>query len=418
MKTVVALYEDFSTARDVVEDLVEAGFARDRISLVASDASGEYKQQIGTDADMDEDVSAGEGAGFGAVVGGLIGLGAMLIPGIGPVIAAGPLVAGLTGAAVGAATGAATGGIVASLVNMGVNEDEAGYYAEGVHRGGALVTVQIDDNWESRVVDIMSRHRPVDIRRSADEWRRSGWTGFDASDSAYGTQMTGAQAAQGSHLMREGGQESEARLQVIEEDIQVGKRDVERGGLRAHTVVEETPVEEDVTLREEHISVERRPVDRPATDADFVQGEKTIEMTERAEEAVVAKDARVVEEVVIRKDVDERTETIRDTVRRQDVEIDSMGAQTGQRTFESYDTDWRTHYNTAYGSRGRDYSFYMPGYQYGYTLASDPRYNQYRTWNEVESYARRDWESRGQGAWEDFKDSIQHAWNRIRNAVS
>lgn len=310
MKTVVALYEDFDTARNVVEELVDAGFMRDRISLVASDASGQYKQYVGASEVMDEeDVSGGEGAGFGAVVGGLIGLGAMLIPGVGPVIAAGPLVAGLTGAAVGAVTGAVTGGIVGSLVNMGVNEDEAGYYAEGVRRGGALVTVQIDDNWESRVVDVMSRHRPVDIRKSAEEWRQGGWTGFDASSTEYGTQMSGTQAAHGRQLIREGSDQ------------------------------------------ETHV---------PVAEAE----------------------------------------------------------RTRQRTFESYDTDWRAHYEAAYGSRGLDYTYYEPGYQYGYTLATDPRYSQYRTWSDVEPYARHDWETRGQGAWEDFKDSVEHAWNRIRNAVS
>lgn len=310
MKTVVALYEDFDTARDVVEELVDSGFSRDRISLLANDASGQYKQYVGSTGDIEhDDVSGSEGAGFGAVVGGLIGLGAMLIPGIGPVIAAGPLVAGLTGAAVGAVTGAVTGGIVGSLVKMGVNEDEAGYYAEGVRRGGVLVTVQIDDNWENRVVDIMSRHRPVDIRKSAEEWRRGGWTGFDASNAEYDTGMTATKTAQGQQAMRQGG-ERETFSPVVEAE------------------------------------------------------------------------------------------------------------RTSQRTFESYDADWHTHYNTAYSTRGHDYAYYMPGYQYGYTLANDPRYNQYRTWSDVEPYARRDWETRGQGAWEDFKDAVQHAWNRVRNAVS
>ncbi len=324
MKTVVALYENLDTARDVVEDLVEAGFSRDRISLIANDASGEYGRYFNSATEtVDEDVSGSEGAGFGAVVGGLIGLGAMLIPGIGPVIAAGPLVAGLTGAAVGAAAGAATGGIVASLVNMGVSEDEAGYYAEGVRRGGVLVSVQIDDTWESSVVDIMSRHRPVDIRRSAEEWRRSGWTGFDAARTDYDTYTAGSRTAAGTRAMNEGGQSSAARSQVLEKDA------------------------------------------RP-----------------------------------------------------NDVEFANKGTQTGYRAFESYDTDWRAHYDTAFAARGYDYSYYVPGYHYGYMLATDPRYNQYRTWADVESYARRDWEARGQGAWEDFKDAIQHAWNRIRSAVS
>jgi hypothetical protein len=60
----------------------------------------------------------------------------------------------------------------------------------------------------------------------------------------------------------------------------------------------------------------------------------------------------------------------------------------------------------------------MPGYQFGYMLAADPRYSQYHTWTDVEPYARRDWETRGQGVWEDFKDAVQHAWNRVREAVS
>src|SRR5215211_4006029 len=104
-QTVVALYDDFPTARAVVEDLVEAGFPRDNISLVANDASGEYAGYL----NADEDVTPGEGAGFGAVVGALVGLGVALIPGIGPVLAAGPLAAVVFGG-LGAAAGAATGG--------------------------------------------------------------------------------------------------------------------------------------------------------------------------------------------------------------------------------------------------------------------------------------------------------------------
>ena len=114
---------------------------------------------------------------------------------------------------------------------------------------------------------------------------------------------------------------NEETLQLSEEQIQVGKRLVNRGTTRIRRFVVETPVEENVTLHSERVSVERRPVtgDARVTDADFT--DKTIEVTERDEEAVVGKTARVKEEVVVRKDAADRVETVHDTVRREDVEI-------------------------------------------------------------------------------------------------
>ena len=110
---------------------------------------------------------------------------------------------------------------------------------------------------------------------------------------------------------------------VIQEELEIGKRVVERGGVRVHSHVEEMPVEEVVRLREEHIEVERRAVDRPATASDAFK-EVTIEMTETAEQPVVSKQARVVEEVVVGKTAEVREETIEDTVRRQDVEVEQL----------------------------------------------------------------------------------------------
>lgn len=179
-RTVSALYTDFATAQQVAEDLVSMGFQPDTISIVANDVSGQYASTFNAQS-AQEDVSMGEGARFGAVVGGLIGLGALAIPGIGPVIAAGPLVAALVGAGVGAATGAVTGGLIAGLVDMGIPEDEAGYYAEGVRRGGALVLVNTTEDWVERVVDAMEAHIPINVERMTTAWRSGGWTGFDTS---------------------------------------------------------------------------------------------------------------------------------------------------------------------------------------------------------------------------------------------
>lgn len=119
--------------------------------------------------------------------------------------------------------------------------------------------------------------------------------------------------------------EGEIHVPVVEEQIRIGKRTVETGGVRVHSRVKEVPVEESVRLREERVRVERRPADRPVTDADVrAIKDGDIEVTERSEEAVVAKGARVVEEVVVNKEVVERDETVRDSVRRTEVEVEKL----------------------------------------------------------------------------------------------
>lgn len=126
--------------------------------------------------------------------------------------------------------------------------------------------------------------------------------------------------------------EHEMTLPVIEEQLRVGKREVERGAARVHTSVQEVPVEETVRLREEHVTVERRPVDRAVENAPAAFQEGTIEITESAEVPVVGKQARVVEEVVIGKEIVERDQVVRDTVKRTDVEIDELDAGARNRT--------------------------------------------------------------------------------------
>jgi hypothetical protein len=181
-RTVVALYDTLQDAQQAVQDLVDHGFPRENIGLVASDASGEYARYL---TPGQAEVTAGQGAGFGAVVGALTGvivsLGTLAIPGIGPVIAAGPLVAGLTGAGVGAVAGAVTGGIVAGLVKGGVPEEEANMYAEGIRRGGTLVSVFVTDMTYGDARHVLDAHHPVDIHERAGTWRQQGWTTFQES---------------------------------------------------------------------------------------------------------------------------------------------------------------------------------------------------------------------------------------------
>ncbi|QQO46348.1 YsnF/AvaK domain-containing protein [Paracoccus sp. MC1862] len=118
---------------------------------------------------------------------------------------------------------------------------------------------------------------------------------------------------------------AEGKIDVVEEQVTVGKRQTEGGRVRVRSYVVETPVEQDVELRSERVHVERRPVDRPADSADFQ--ERSIEASEYAESAVVQKEARVVEEIGLSKDVESHTETVRDTVRKTEVEIEDERGQ-------------------------------------------------------------------------------------------
>ncbi len=118
--------------------------------------------------------------------------------------------------------------------------------------------------------------------------------------------------------------ENEVVLPIIQEQLAVGKRTVEKGAARVRTSLTETPVQESVTLREENVTVERRPVDRAVENAPAAFKEGTIEVTEMAEVPVISKEARVVEEVVVGKNVTEHQETVRDTVKRTDVDVNEV----------------------------------------------------------------------------------------------
>lgn len=191
MKTVVAMYNTVADAERTVHGLVDQGIPREKVSLVASNQENLPSQEYISSSESSGAVQgAGVGAGIGAALGGiggiLVGLGALVIPGIGPALAAGPLAAalgGIAGAGAGAIAGGATGGLIGALTDMGVTEQQAGYFAEGVKRGGVLVTVQVQDADTPHVKEIMNHNSPVDMNERAREWRQSGWKGFETNQS-------------------------------------------------------------------------------------------------------------------------------------------------------------------------------------------------------------------------------------------
>ena len=183
------LFDTYEHATEAVADLEASGVSHNAISLVASNADNRHGSatapiEEAEPADAVAD-SAGTGASVGTVLGGgaglLAGLGMLAIPGVGPVVAAGWLVV----TALGAGVGAASGGLLGSLIGAGVAETDAHAYAEGVRRGGTLVTVRTDESQGAMVEAILAKHTTVDIGTRADEYRRGGWSRFDESAPAY-----------------------------------------------------------------------------------------------------------------------------------------------------------------------------------------------------------------------------------------
>jgi hypothetical protein len=191
--TITRLYNDYSSASQAVGDLEAAGVPAKDISLVASNADNWYSKGGNSHTDRTANpahvdhaaTGAGTGAGIGTAVGGtaglLAGLGLLAIPGVGPVVAAGWLVA----TAVGAVAGAATGGLIGGLTGAGVSESDAHVYAEGVRRGGSLVTARVSDADKSRLEAILDRHKAINVRERGQAYRSAGWKTFDEKAPAY-----------------------------------------------------------------------------------------------------------------------------------------------------------------------------------------------------------------------------------------
>lgn len=138
-----------------------------------------------------------------------------------------------------------------------------------------------------------------------------------------------AQTSRADHTTANIAGSNEAKIPIIEEELRVGKREVETGGVRVNTRVEEVPVNEQVTVRDETIDVHRRRQERPVTEEDLaILQQGSFEVRERDEEVIVDKQARVVEELHVKKNVEERTETVQDTVRRTDVDVQEVGGRT------------------------------------------------------------------------------------------
>jgi hypothetical protein len=190
MKTVVGLFDSLGEAESATRDLITAGYSRDDIGVLASDATGEWSRYKTATLEGPAQMSTLEGAapgseevrsgvGTGTMVGGLggllVGLTSFAIPGIGWLAAAGTLATTLLGASM----GGAAGGLFTAVEKLGVPKDKTGYYAEALRQGGTLVLVRLAEEQVDEAMAIMDRHQAVDIEQRAEKWRASGWTGFN-----------------------------------------------------------------------------------------------------------------------------------------------------------------------------------------------------------------------------------------------
>ncbi|HYO79867.1 MAG TPA: hypothetical protein VES20_00575 [Bryobacteraceae bacterium] len=176
-RTVVGVFNSVNDAQNAVRELESRGISRDQISLVANKNAVGYDTMSSADKDKASDVVAD--AGIGAAIGGVGGLllsaaGALTIPVIGPILAAGPIAAALTGAGI----GAAAGGLIGALTESGIPEEHARHYAEGIRRGDVLVTVHAPEGREDEVSDVLDSYNAVDVDERVRAWQDRGWSGY------------------------------------------------------------------------------------------------------------------------------------------------------------------------------------------------------------------------------------------------
>lgn len=205
----------------------------------------------------------------------------------------------------------------------GHDEDTHRSYTEGITGGGALVSVDCEDDRAPEVATFLHEQGARDIKGGTGSSNANS-TGYGTAD-AYGSASKTADYA-ATDRTGKGAISGEQVIPVVAEELEVGKRQVERGGVRVYSRVVSEPVSESVSLHDERVVVDRRAVNRPATDADFNTNPGVIEVNATGEEAVVGKRSRVVEEVLVGKEGSDRTEQVNDTVRHTEIDVENTTA--------------------------------------------------------------------------------------------
>ena len=261
-----------------------------------------------------------------------------------------------------------------SLKDMFLPDEDRDFYAEGLRRGGFMVAVRSEEATYNQVLDILDQDGAVDLDQREATWRSEGWTGgatrtLGATGAATASRTaTSSLASTSAAAARLDQSATDVRattpalgaaagrdevIPVYEEQLRVGKRDVNRGRVRVRSYIVETPVTEQVSLHSETVQIDRRPVDRPVGVTDTAFQDRVIEAEEHVEEAVIAKDARVKEEITLRKVSEDRAQTVSDSVRHTEVEVqDDRGTLAGAKGLGVVDTARIVEHMDVIGSDG------------------------------------------------------------------
>jgi len=294
-QTVIGFFDDASEAQRAVQQLVSNGFDRDRIDISTGNRGGSVSTTGDTTSHSDNE-----------------------------------------------------NGITRFFKNLfGDDDNEAQRYSKVGMRSNSIVTVHAQSSDEAeRAADLLDDYGAINVNERASQYDTMNTTSDRSTTSDYtrtgDSDYNRTTAYSDTENRRSDISDTTGRdttVNRIEEELEVGKRTVERGGVRVRSRIVERPVEENIRLREEHVTVERNPVDRVASRDELTNfQERDIELTERAEVPVVNKEARVVEEIRLNKDVDEREETIRDTVRRTEVDVENIGDNDVRNTTDTTNT--------------------------------------------------------------------------------
>jgi uncharacterized protein (TIGR02271 family) len=357
----LCLVDTEDQAAAIVEKLRTAGFSDNDISVLFPDkgSTRDFAHKKETKMPEGATIGASTGGAVGGTIGLLAGIGALAIPGLGPFIAAGPIMAALSGGAIGAGVGGLTG----ALVGLGIPEYEAKRYEGKVKEGGILISVHSENSDETnRAKDIFkeagahdisstgeahSDFKAQDVSDTQDTSFREVSPGNDITSPRDSTSGAGKgslprkadQPYQAQHSIsetpagtqpRESGDEIAAEVPLSEEEVKVGKKTVSAGEVNLQKKVSTEQVNVPVELKREDVVIERVPAHEtePAGKEPFQ--EERVEVPLSREEPVVEKETRVTGGVRVRKTEGTERETIQESVRREDVDIDESGKISGK----------------------------------------------------------------------------------------
>lgn len=312
------------------------------------------------------------------------------------------------------------------LREMGIPPRDAEFYNNAVKEGLSLLIVQCDDEDGRATEALLNKTHlhtdyglPPSQREGSEKKTSRGEASPEFSSSSDFSKQGSSQHSDRGNSKFSGSSKESQKFEEVEEELHVGKREVETGGVRVSSKIREEEVEEEIELKEEHINIEHRDVDRPVKASESAFTEETLEFTETREEPMIEKEARVTGEVVITKEVDRSTEEIRETLRHKELDVEDLYSLAGKESgrFEQYEPHFRSHYNENYavGADFDDDQFdeYTTGYRYGMALAEhEPLRNM--SWEQVEPNAREGWEAHNAGTWNMYRDAVHYGWLRIR----